>query len=70
MMLPGKYDAACTAARLETKAAAVLLIVIEGERGSGFSVQGPADLVVALPEILESTARRIRASLVEAEGHV
>lgn len=35
---PGKYDTECEAARESTKAAAVLLIVLDGERGDGFSM--------------------------------
>jgi hypothetical protein len=36
---PGKYDDACTAAREATEAAGVILIVLGGQHGSGFSVQ-------------------------------
>lgn len=36
---PGKYDAACTKAREMTDADTVLLVVIGGRHGSGFSVQ-------------------------------
>ncbi len=36
---PGKYDDACTAAREATKADAVVLVVLNGKRGAGFSVQ-------------------------------
>lgn len=46
---PGKYDDACTAARLATGAGAVALIVLGGNLGAGFSVQGSAELVARLP---------------------
>jgi hypothetical protein len=62
-MGPGKYDALATKAREEAMAAAVLLIVIGGNKGSGFSVQ-TADLIVlaALPAILRDLANDIEAS--------
>ena len=36
---PGKYDEMCTDIRIITKAAGVLLIVLDGDRGSGFRVR-------------------------------
>jgi hypothetical protein len=62
-MGPGKYDELCTKAREEAMAAAVLMIVIGGNKGSGFSVQ-TADLVVlaALPAILRDLANDIEES--------
>lgn len=53
---PGKYDDACTDARIQTKAAGVILIVIDGEKGSGFSAQLPITEVMRLPEILREMA--------------
>ena len=44
---PGKYDAICTAARLAADASGILLIVVNGHSGSGFSCQfagGPPDI--------------------------
>jgi hypothetical protein len=35
---PGKYDAECTKALLDTNAACTVLIVLGGNRGNGFSV--------------------------------
>jgi hypothetical protein len=60
MIGPGKYDDVCTAARTTTKAAGVILIVIGGERGSGFSCQTDAATLLALPDLLETLARQIR----------
>jgi hypothetical protein len=57
---PGKYDDECTHVRLETKAAGVLLIVIDGEHGSGFSCQADVVTTLMLPELLETVARRLR----------
>ncbi len=39
---PGKYNDACTVAREATDGELVLLIVVGGNKGSGFSVQGKA----------------------------
>ncbi len=60
---PGKYDDACTAARLATDAAGVVLIVLGGKQGSGFSVQVEGeDLTWALPALLRSVADQIEAA--------
>lgn len=66
-MGPGKYDAVCSEVREGTKAKAVLLMVIAGDKGSGFSVQ-TADLAVlaALPAILRDTAKQIEEAGGEA----
>ena len=62
MFGPGKYDELCTAAREETKAVAVVLIVINGEHGNGFSCQThDLTLLAKIPDILESVAAGIRA---------
>lgn len=57
---PGKYDAACTRALVETKARVAILIVLGGEHGSGFSVNSisPAD-ESQLPKILRELADMI-----------
>lgn len=66
---PGKYDAACTAAREMTEAVAVVLIVIEGSQGNGFSVQTlEPEFPRVLPGLLEVIADEIRADMAKA-GH-
>lgn len=60
---PGIYDSLCTETRMKTNAAGVVLIVMEGDKGSGFSVQVPPDKLFGLPEVLEYMARQIRADL-------
>jgi hypothetical protein len=60
MIGPGKYDALCTLIRERTQARAVLLIVLDGEYGNGFSCQSDSETLRALPDILEQTAARIR----------
>jgi len=59
-MGPGKYDAVCTQVRQATQASAVLLIVINGEHGSGFSCQADPITTDALPDIIERVAAQIR----------
>lgn len=63
---PGKYDDACTVARESTGADAVVLIVLGGEHGAGFSVQAvhPAFCEV-LPALLEDLAREIRGGAIQ-----
>jgi hypothetical protein len=60
---PGKYDDECTWVRERTRAAGVILIVADGARGWGFSMQAPLDVTVQLPDMLERMAREIRADL-------
>jgi hypothetical protein len=59
MIGAGKYDEACTKARQETKAAGVILVVIGGEHGHGFSAQIPPPLIRTVPNILRSIADQI-----------
>ena len=67
MMGPGKYDRFCTWVRKRTKAKGVFVIVIDGDKGSGFSGQceDPA-LLATLPSVLEYMAAQIRAKGVAA----
>lgn len=60
---PGKYDEACSEARRSTKAVGVLLVVLEGEHGSGFSAQLPHELRVAIPATLRSVADQIERDM-------
>lgn len=64
MMGPGEYDPECTAVRKATEAALAIVVVVNGNRGSGFSVQ-TIDPTAAqkLPSML-----RIMADQIEAGG--
>jgi|GEM_PF-1729312 hypothetical protein len=64
---PRKYDEECTKIREETMAEGVLLIVINGKKGSGLSVQAPFEVSLALPAILRDTARQIEDSFQKGE---
>lgn len=60
----GKYDDVCTEARLATHGEAVVLAVVNGDRGSGFSVQCEGyDPAAALPTLLRNLADEIERSL-------
>ena len=61
-MGPGKYDPYVTDIREKTGAYGVVLIVLGGEHGNGFSVQADGDTTLRLPELLEQMAADIRAS--------
>lgn len=52
----GKYDALCERVFAETKAAGVVLIVIDGNLGAGFSVVGTLDVLQGLPEHMRRLA--------------
>ena len=56
---PGKYDAEATLARTRANAAGVVLLVLRGDRGSGFSVQADANTVAILPRLLRAVADSI-----------
>lgn len=56
---PGKYDEAVTTLREILGARGVLLLVVDGVHGSGFSAQLPPDLTLSLPEILRDIADQI-----------
>jgi len=60
---PGKYDMQCTAVRGATGARGVILMVIDGDQGSGFSVQVAPALLATLPDVLEMVAKQIRKDL-------
>jgi hypothetical protein len=58
---PGKYDELCTYVREQAEAGTVILIVLGGNKGHGFSVQTTLeDSRTFLPELLENVAADIR----------
>lgn len=59
MIGPGKYDRLCTKLRKQTQADAAVAIILNGKRGSGFSVQAPLDVTMRLPELLRELADQI-----------
>lgn len=63
----GKYNNECTLVREKTDAKGVLLIVLDGKKGSGFSCQADALITLKLPAMLEDIARQIRESLKQGK---
>lgn len=58
----GKYDDLCTYVREQAQASAAFVIVVGGNKGSGFSVQTslPIEMLLRLPDLLEDLAKRVR----------
>ena len=56
---PGKYDDLASDVRAKAQARGVLLLVVEGTRGSGFSAQLSLPLTLRLPQILRDIADQI-----------
>lgn len=64
---PSKYDEACTAAREMTKAEVCLLLVLGGDKGSGFSMQThDLGVVAKVPALLRHIADQIEQQDAEA----
>ena len=60
---PGKYDDLTTIVSRRSAARGVIVMVIDGKRGSGFSVQATAEITAALPALLREVADRIERDL-------
>jgi len=58
---PGKYDELCTWVRQQAEARGVILVVIDGKEGEGFSAQlSPLD-TMRMPSLLRIIADQIEA---------
>lgn len=66
MLGKGKYDDACSQARAETKADGVILIVLNGEKGTGMSVQLPGWAVEQIPHVIRQVADEIERDFKRA----
>lgn len=65
---PGKYDHMCTMVRTITDASACIVIVVDGVRGSGSTMQAHEGVRTdVLADMLDSMARQLRA---KPQGHV
>lgn len=62
-MGPGKYDDLTSIVRTRAAAAGVIVMVIDGKRGSGFSVQATAEVTARLPRLLRVIADGIEGDL-------
>ena len=59
----GLFDTACNHVRDMTRARCAVVIVIDGESGSGYSVVGPLEAQVLLPDILHKIADNLHWQL-------
>jgi hypothetical protein len=64
MVGAGKYDDLCTEARRKAKAEGAILIILNGEKGQGFSVQATLDVLVRLPQMLRHMADDIEKDAI------
>jgi hypothetical protein len=58
-MGPGKYDDLTTYVREKTDARAVIVLVLDGNKGSGFSIQVTGGEILTLPILLRHMADEI-----------
>lgn len=63
MLGPGKYDDLCTMVRESAAARAAIVIIIDGDKGHGFSMQAPLGVTLAVADVLEQVARQIRTQV-------
>jgi hypothetical protein len=56
---PGKYDALCTEVREKAHAVGAVVLVFDGQHGSGFSAQLPLELTLRMPTMLRDMADEI-----------
>jgi hypothetical protein len=56
---PGKYDDLCSLVRDKAQAMGVLVIVLGGEKGNGFSCQADLATTLMLPDLLRTVADQI-----------
>lgn len=59
---PGKYDQECSYVRAATQAEGVIVIVIDGTKGAGFSCQATPEILDELPKLLRTIAQEIEAA--------
>lgn len=64
----GKYDDLCTLVRERADAAGVVLIVIDGNKGCGFSAAATLEVLSGLPDHLRSLANGIEQTYKEHPG--
>lgn len=59
----GKYDDTVTKLREELEADAVVVLVIGGSKGHGFSCQAPPEIIKNMPDMFEAVAHQMRKDL-------
>lgn len=63
MIGKGKYDSEATELRKRVKADAIIVIIINGEKGHGFSCQLPLEIAPKMPLVLRMVADQIEADV-------
>nr|WP_295083939.1 hypothetical protein [uncultured Roseateles sp.] len=66
---PGAYDYLCTHVRESAEATGALVMVFNGNLGSGFSVQAPSEIHAQLADVLEQVVQQMRARNTKRFGH-
>lgn len=56
----GKYDGLCTYVREQADADGAIVIIFNGNKGGGFSVQANGSTLLVLPSFLEQMAKQMR----------
>jgi len=62
---PGKYDDLATIIQARTGAQGIMLAVVGGDKGDGFSVIATLDTAQAIPHALRKVADEIERDLAE-----
>ena len=62
----GKYDAEVTELMDKLRPRSVILVVIDGPKGSGFSAHMTFPDLIRMPEMLEAIAAQLRADRAKA----
>jgi len=70
MIGPGNYDAECTELRERLNADGAILVIVQGERGNGFSCQIPGYLISEMPTILRNVADAMEAECMRISAGV
>jgi len=60
---PGKYDSLATLVRRRARARAVIVLVMQGDHGNGFSVQGDDESMRIIVPLLRTMADDIEKDL-------
>ncbi len=70
MIGKGGYDGACDAAYETTGASAIVLVVVNGERGHGVSVKCSQEWLKEVPEVLRLIAEALENDLNTMKGNL
>lgn len=63
----GKYETICSAALMAAQAKGCFMLIIDGSLGSGYSVEGTANVLQSLPDMLRKIAANMDKDLQTAD---